>query len=241
MKRRRRKPKNAALKIALWILKRRFLTACIAVLIVFAFVGKCSKNEYSARTPEEIAYLKSLRAKYAGAGRRVDLRSAERAIAEACAFIAAAENDVPNWDTPDARALLLATAVVESDLRARYQDGGGDAIGLFQVEYGTYRDLWHRAIRYKHPRLFKAMRERFGEPRTDEIRFEDLQKNDIVGAIFARVKYFESGAEIPPADNPDAQAAVYKKYYNTAAGRGDTENFKRKTQKYLRPAAQGGK
>ena len=130
---------------------------------------------------------------------------------------------------------------MESDLRARYQDGGGDAIGLFQVEYGTYRDLWHRAIRYKHPRLYKAMRARFGEPRSDEIRFEDLQKNDIVGAIFARVKYFESGAEIPSADNPDAQAAVYKKYYNTAAGRGDAEIFKKKTQKYLRPAAQGGK
>lgn len=241
MKRRRRKTKNAALKIALWILKRRFLAACIAVLIVFAFIGRCSKSEYSARTPEEIAYLKTLRSKYAGAGRRVDLRSAERAIAEACAFIAAAENDVPSWDTPNARALLLATAIVESDLRARYQDGGGDAIGLFQVEYGTYRDLWHRAIRYKHPRLYKAMRARFGEPHSDEIRFEDLQKNDIVGAIFARVKYFESGAEIPDAANPDAQAAVYKKYYNTAAGRGDTENFKRKTQKYLRPAEKNGK
>ena len=62
-----------------------------------------------------------------------------------------------------------------------------------------------------------------------------------MGAIFARVKYFESGAEIPSADNPDAQAAVYKKYYNTAAGRGDAEIFKKKTQKYLRPAAQGGK
>ena len=62
-----------------------------------------------------------------------------------------------------------------------------------------------------------------------------------VGAIFARVKYFESGAEIPSADNPDAQAAVYKKYYNTAAGRGDAEIFKKKTQKYLSPAAQGGK
>lgn len=152
-----------AKKTLSWVLKRKFLSCCIAVLIVFAFIGKCSKNDYAFRSPQEISYLKILKGKYSGFGRKVDVAAAEAAIGQACSFIASAEDDTEGWDTPDARDLLLATALAESDLRARFQDAGGDAIGLFQIEYGTYRDLWRRAIRYKHPKLYKAMRQHFGD------------------------------------------------------------------------------
>lgn len=233
MRRRKFGAKKLLSRTAKWLARRPFLACCIALFIAFAFVGNCSKSAYNSRTSEELAYLKILRKKYGGYGRAVDVRAAESAIAQACAFIAAVEKDTPDWDTPDARDLLLATAVMESGLRARFQDSGGDAIGLFQVEYGTYRDLWRRAIRYKHPELYKAMRRHFGDAENGEIKFEDLQRNDIVGAMFARIKYFESGRKIPPAADVAAQAKLYKEVYNTAAGRGDIETFAKKKQDKL--------
>lgn len=237
MRRRKFGVKKLVGRAAKWLSRRPFLACCIALFAAFAFVGNCSKNAYNSRTPEERAYLKILRKKYGGYGRVVDVRSAESAIAQACAFIAAVERDTPDWDTPDARNLLLATAIMESDLRARFQDSVGDAIGLFQVEYGTYRDLWRRAIRYKHPELYKAMRRHFGDAENGEIKFEDLQRNDIVGAMFARIKYFESGRKIPPSDDTAAQAKLYKEVYNTSAGRGDVSVFEKKKRAKLGASA----
>ena len=211
-----------------WISERPYLSLCIGLAMLFAFAGGCSKSDYYVRTSEERAYLKLLRERYGGEGRKVDAAAAAASIGQACAFIAAAEGAKSGWDTPDVRDLLLATAAAESDLRARFQDSGGDAIGLFQIEYGTFRDLWRRAIKYKYPRLYRAMRKHYGDAESGEIKFEDLQKNDVVGAIFARVKYFESGQKTPSRSDVDAQARYYKNIYNTDSGAGDAEIFKRK-------------
>ena len=71
------------------------------------------------------------------------------------------------------------------------------------------------------------MRLRFGDSQTGEIKFEQLQKNDVVSALFARVKYYESASPIPSLDNIDAQADYYKRIYNTAKGKASIEKFKK--------------
>lgn len=222
-----------AKKIIRWILKRKFLTFCICVFLVFSFVGKCTKSEYYYRSAEELAYLKLLKTLYSGRGRNVDIDSAKYAIAQACEFASQAENN-PQWDSPDVRDLLLATAITETQLRARFQDRGGDAIGLFQIEYGTYRDLWRRAIPKHYPKLYTAMRQRFGDAKNGAIMFEDLQKNDILSALFARVKYFESKEPIPSMSDIDAQAEYYKRIYNTAKGKANVERFKKLKSDFLK-------
>ena len=231
MRRRRRKRKftikfSQIKKVIRWILKRKFLTFCICVFLIFSFFGRCSKSEYSYRSVEELAYLKLLKTLYSGRGRQVDIDSARYAIAQACEFACQAEGN-PEWDSPDVRELLLTTAFVETNLYPRFQDKGGDAIGLFQIEYGTYRDLWRRAIPKHHPKLYQAMRLRFGDSQTGEIKFEQLQKNDVVSALFARVKYYESASPISSLDNIDAQADYYKRIYNTAKGKANIEKFKK--------------
>ena len=220
-------------KVIRWILKRKFLTFCICVFVAFSFVGKCSKSDYHYRTAEEMAYLKILKALYSGQGRKVDINSAKYAIAQACEFLASVEEN-SQWDSPDARNLLLATAIAETGMRARFQDKGGDAIGLFQIEYGTYRDLWRRAIPVRHPKLYNAMRTRFGDKKNNAIMFEDLQKNDVLSALFARVKYFEIGEPIPSASDIDAQAEYYKRIYNTAKGKANIEKFKKMKSEFLK-------
>ena len=76
-----------------------------------------------------------------------------------------------------------------------------------------------------------------GDAENGEIKFEDLQRNDIVGAMFARIKYFESGRKIPPSDDTAAQAKLYKEVYNTSAGRGDVSVFEKKKRAKLGASA----
>ena len=64
--------------------------------------------------------------------------------------------------------------------------------------------------------------------------FEDLQKNDVLSALFARVKYFESGEPIPSASDIDAQAEYYKRIYNTAKGKANVEKFKKMKSEFLK-------
>jgi hypothetical protein len=45
-------------------------------------------------------------------------------------------------DSEAAEQLLLGTAQQESDLRATVQDGGGLALGDFQMEPNTHNDIW---------------------------------------------------------------------------------------------------
>ena len=87
MRRRRRKRKftikfSQIKKVRRWILKRKFLTFCICVFLIFSFFGRCSKSEYSYRSVEELAYLKLLKTLYSGRGRQVDVDSARYPITE---------------------------------------------------------------------------------------------------------------------------------------------------------------
>ena len=78
------------------------------------------------------------------------------------------------------------------------------------------------------------MRQRFGDAKNGAIMFEDLQKNDILSAIFARVKYFESKEPIPSMSDIDAQAEYYKRIYNTAKGKANVERFKKLKSDFLK-------
>ena len=92
-------------------------------------------------TPEETAYIERLRKKYAVAERKLGVEAALKIIRSACGFITRADNAPKGlYDSEEAELLLLGTALVESDLAPRFQQSRGDAIGLFQIEYGTFRD-----------------------------------------------------------------------------------------------------
>lgn len=157
---------------------------------------------------------------------------ARNTIANACFFIERVKGTKAIYDTPAARELLFGTACAESGLRPRFQDKHGTAIGLFQVEYATFLDLWNRAIKNKHPKLYKEIQKNYaGEDR--QIRFEDLQLSDELCAVFARMKYAESKSHIPPATDLEAQAKYYKKYYNTELGKASVQSYLKRRAEVL--------
>ena len=64
--------------------------------------------------------------------------------------------------------------------------------------------------------------------RTD---FEDLQKNDVLCAIFARMKYAEFPDKIP--SDAKGRAAYYKKFFNTQYGASKESVYISKKEKAL--------
>ncbi len=167
-------------------------------------------------------YLNHLKNKYSGYGRKVSLADAKKAVEKACNYIAKAEGH-SYWNSENAKDILLATAVVESDLRARYSQYGGNAVGIFQVEYITFKDFWERAIPKSYPKLYKALQKDY--PNMD---FEILQNDDTLCGIFARLVYARAKTSIPYRKDIYDQAAYYKKHYNTHLGKAKTNVFVKK-------------
>ena len=188
------------------------------------------RGEYYFRTAAETRYLQELRQKYSGAKRTLSPPQAESAIGRACSFLAKCGGGNPSYDSPQARDILLSTAIAESGLNPRFQDSEGDAIGLFQIEYGTFRDILNRVLKKNNPALYESILKYFGGGA--KISFEDLQNDDVLAAVFARIKYAQSGVPIPSAGDYAAQGAYYKKYYNTYSGMGTVSNFVKKRLAY---------
>lgn len=126
----------------------------------------------------------------------------------------------------DAVELLMGTCAQESHLgKYRRQMGGGPALGIFQMEPATFRDICENYLRYK-PALAGKVRAVAG---VECFEAEDLVNNDKLAACFARVHYLRVKESIP--GDLQGWARYWKKYYNTPLGKGTeaefADNFKR--------------
>ena len=187
----------------------------------------------SALSAADQKYLTELKRKYSGASRTLSEAQAREVIANACSFIEEAKGTKNIYDTPAARELLFGTACTESGLRPRFQDSNGTAIGMFQVEFATFKDLWNRAIKIKHPELYSAIAGKYST-QNGGITFEDLQTSDELCAVFARMKYAENNEPIPPSTDIKAQANYYKKHYNTRLGKAKPLDFIKRRAEVLK-------
>jgi len=125
-----------------------------------------------------------------------------------------------NMDSEEARAMIFATGKAESGFRALEQMGG-PAVGFFQVEPATIQDVWENYVFYRP------------EIKTDlyALGFDDgdmkhsVMSNIGLQVAFARLQYRRFKDPLPAADDKQAQAAYWKKFYNTELGRGTIEHF----------------
>jgi len=121
-----------------------------------------------------------------------------------------------------AELLLLGTAIVESGLAKRTQDGGGPARGLFQMEMATHDDIWRNYLAYR-PRL--AERVRAFKRKADADAESELVENDAYACAMARVHYFRVPARLPPGGEVTELAHYWKDHYNTVRGKGTVERY----------------
>ena len=128
-----------------------------------------------------------------------------------------------DMDSPDARKLILGTAMAESNLEYLYQIGGGPALGLFQMEPTTHEDIWLNYLTHRKDIQMKLVDLCY--PAKIGNGPEQLIGNHCYAAAMARIHYWRHSDPLP--DNPHDLTLYWKRLYNTPGGRGDPN------QKYL--------
>lgn len=115
--------------------------------------------------------------------------------------------------------LLLGTAATESRLGLWLRQlGGGPALGLYQIEPETEWDVWNNYLTFR-PELRKTVQ---GWSKGSE---GELEYNHAYATAIARLCYRRAPAPLPAAGDREAQAAYWKKYYNTPLGKGTPEKY----------------
>lgn len=149
--------------------------------------------------------------------KRLTIDETKKIIETALDFMAKKTNK-PGYNSPEARELMLGTAIKETDLKPRWQDPRpdgrmGDGNGLFQMEKKTFNDLFHNYLPQRQPVLYKAITEKF-KPADGKLNHDYLLEDDVFAAVMARVKYAISTDPLPELGDTEAQARYWFKYYN---------------------------
>lgn len=140
----------------------------------------------------------------------------------------------PGFATEAAEHLLLGTAAVESDFRALAQYGGGPAVGLWQMEPATYRDLWKSFLEHR-PSLRLAVLSFGSRAAGDPPPAEEMTWNFRLAAAMCRVHYFRFPDPLPAARDVKGMAALWKLRYNTPLGAGREDDFLRAWVRHVAP------
>ncbi len=116
-------------------------------------------------------------------------------------------------------ALLLGTALAESNLTHVKQMGGGPALGYFQIEPATHDDIWKNWLAYREETRMNVL----ALATTATPDFKLLKYSQSYGCALARCHYRRMPGRIP--DTIEEQADYWKKHYNTPSGKGTVEHY----------------
>jgi hypothetical protein len=122
---------------------------------------------------------------------------------------------------PVAEALMLGTAAQESGFRKLHQDGGGPAIGLWQMEPATEADIRKNFLAYRGALNAKVQAltiPLFGGA-------EQMAGNLYYACAMARISYYRSPQEIPTTVDLEVLGKLYKLVYNTPGGAATAEEW----------------
>lgn len=110
-----------------------------------------------------------------------------------------------------ATELILGTGMQESQLgEAIDQLGGGPALGVWQMEPATEKDIWTNFLEF-HPE-FRVPVMKLVVSGID--RTKQLEGNLYYACAMARVEYLRAPEPLPKAGDLANQARYYVKYYN---------------------------
>ncbi|QNT78175.1 hypothetical protein JGUZn3_09440 [Entomobacter blattae] len=114
--------------------------------------------------------------------------------------------------------LVTGTAIAESHCRYLYQFGGGPALGLWQMEPDTHKDIWVNFLYYH-----KDLAAKINFLMTAQDRKQQLVTNLAYAAVMCRILYLRSSLALPNAADAKALSLYHKQVYNTAQGKADPE------------------
>ncbi len=118
-------------------------------------------------------------------------------------------------DQPGASFLLLGTALVETNLKALRQTGGGPALGVYQMEPATHDDIWQNWLNRRTPSMVDLGNTVLGLAADWPNGATQMVANLQYATAMARCLYRRRPEPLPlPFDIP-AMALYWKTYWNT--------------------------
>lgn len=123
-----------------------------------------------------------------------------------------------------AENLVLGTATQESNLYNIKQIGGGPALGVFQMEPATHKDLWIYLDR--KPLMAQSVRSIASAGYSGTT----VPPNEMIGnfnyaCAMCRIQYYRRPEPLPDADDLAGLAKYYKIFYNTRLGAATVDDF----------------
>lgn len=118
--------------------------------------------------------------------------------------------------------LLLGTAIQESGIRNIRQKGNGPARGYYQMEPAALQDLKENYIKF-HPKLSKQL-----ISMSAYTLFNETDNGIDTGqaqTLLAWANYHRHSEPLPKSTDFAGQAKYWKKYWNTAAGKGTEAQY----------------
>lgn len=142
--------------------------------------------------------------------------------------------DLPYIDS--AERLIMGTGAQESaGFRYIHQLGKGPALGIFQMEPATFRDLWKR-YGEQSTHLGSKLISIAGEGSLIQ-PFSIFSQRLVYDLRFAcamcRVHYYARKFTFTGLETVEDLAHIWKKHYNTIKGKGTVEEFIRNWNRYL--------
>ena len=128
-----------------------------------------------------------------------------------------------NYNSKNARFLLLCTAAIESQCGEYIKQINGPALGIFQMEPATHEDIWRNCdvIQSDFGEVISAL----GVTRTKNDPDKDLIISPVYACAMARLKYSMDSAPLPDHNDIKAVYAYYKRIYNTEFGASTYDKF----------------
>jgi hypothetical protein len=122
-----------------------------------------------------------------------------------------------------AENLVIGTCAQESLLGTYITQVNGPALGIYQCEPATHKDLWENYINFNQNLKAKILE----YVKTDDIAFleGELIVNLAYATAIARIHYLRIKEALPDAASPYDLGMYWKKYYNTRLGKGTPEEF----------------
>jgi hypothetical protein len=131
-------------------------------------------------------------------------------------------------DSDCAIDLVLGTAAQESAMGKYIRQKGFDmyskegAFGIYQIELATHDDIMYRYLPEFKPTLC-SLCERLKIPVLTDA--QNLIGNLYYATAICRAKYLSIAEKLPDEGDVEGMARYWKKYYNTAKGKGTDAEF----------------
>ena len=126
----------------------------------------------------------------------------------------------------DATELLMLTAAKESSLGYFIKQlGGGPALGIFQMEPNTEKDIWQNYLSFRDKKAHIVKR-------YDTADENDLWFNLGYQIILCRFHYMRVTESLPRHNDVWGMARYWKHHYNTIKGKGETREAVQAYQRY---------